>query len=135
MDWNHHYIKILSHFKFFDKNDPTDIVLGNINVFREFNDVRDVVNCYFKLMKSNKSSIIVNICSGRKISISKVLEIAFEYKNCAINIISDDKHKRKNELVNLQGDDTLLSSIIRNHIFSSKLAISIVINRIFFEIF
>lgn len=117
--------KILNHFKFFEKSKPQDLVLGNLNVFREFNDVLDVVDCYYRLMNIKGSSIKVNICSNRKISISDVLKIAFEFTKSDVNIISDNKHKRKNELVNLQGDDTLLSSIIGKNNFQFSIRDSI----------
>jgi GDP-6-deoxy-D-talose 4-dehydrogenase len=117
--------KILNHFKFFDKRKPQDLILGNLNVFREFNDVLDVVDCYYRLMNIKGSSIKVNICSNRKVSISDVLKIAFEFTENEVNVISNNNFKRKNEINNLQGDDTLLCSLIGNNNFKISINDSI----------
>lgn len=97
--------KIVSHFK----NNEKDIYLGNIDVYREFNDVRYVVRCYAELLKTNKeSSNIVNVCTGNAVNIRKIIgymEIIAGYK---INVRINPEFVRKNEIKVLKGNPAKL---------------------------
>lgn len=62
--------KIINHFK----KRKSHIELGNINVEREFNDVRNVVNLYSKLIMKVPTRGIFNICTGKSFSIKEIIE-------------------------------------------------------------
>jgi GDP-4-dehydro-6-deoxy-D-mannose reductase len=58
-----------------EKNGGKRIVLGNLNTGRDFLDVRDVVRAYFMIMElAGNSGETYNICSGREVSIRRVLD-------------------------------------------------------------
>lgn len=61
--------KLVDHFK---ERRP-EITLGNIDVARDFSDVRWVAQAYRALLQSDFEGI-VNLCSGRAISIRYILE-------------------------------------------------------------
>lgn len=54
------------------------IETGDINIVRDFVDVRDVVRGYEILLKRGKVGDVYNICSGRRISLQRVLDIISE---------------------------------------------------------
>jgi len=65
--------KIVDHFK--QKADT--LKLGNIDVWRDFSDVRWVAQAYTQLLgreRFNKALDIVNLCSGRLISIRDIID-------------------------------------------------------------
>lgn len=63
--------KIVSHFKRREKK----IELGNIDVSRDFSDVRDVVAAYVALLGSEIQSEVFNVCSGQAVPLRKVLDM------------------------------------------------------------
>ena len=100
--------KIVSHFreKFFF------IELGNIEVWREFNDVRSVAVIYRKLIESAPLNNVVNICSGQTHSLKEIIENLTLISNHAINIKINKDLIRKNEINKLSGDTNKMKSII-----------------------
>lgn len=100
--------KIVSHFK--DKN--PEIELGNIDVFREFNDVDYVCNIYEKLLHSDVKSEIVNICSNRVIALKEVIAMMNEIAGYEIAIRVNPAFVRQNEITKLSGSTTKLFALI-----------------------
>ena len=49
------------------------IELGNINISREFNDVRDICEIYKILLTTNLDITEINLCSGRFFSIKEII--------------------------------------------------------------
>lgn len=62
--------KIVTHF---NERKPV-IELGNLDVERDFSDVRDVARAYLALMKSELRDETVNICSGRAWALGAVIQ-------------------------------------------------------------
>ncbi len=54
---------------------PPVIRVGNIEVCRDFLDVRDAVKAYYYIMNRGTSGEVYNVCSGEKTKISDLLEI------------------------------------------------------------
>lgn len=102
---NHFLIpKIVSHFKAKKKT----IELGNTHVFREYNNVNDVVEAYAKLMTSELNDEVFNLCSGKSYSISQIISTLEEISNHNIEVKTNPKFVRKNEIIDLKGDQTKL---------------------------
>tara|TARA_Y100000389_G_C17333878_1_gene449573 strand:- start:150 stop:995 length:846 start_codon:yes stop_codon:yes gene_type:complete len=105
--------KIISHFK----RKLNSIELGALDVKREFNDVRYVVDCYISLLKNLDHNEIINICTGNSFSVNDVLNkiqrIANHYPEIKIN----QDFIRKNEVQNLSGSPKRLvkASMIKNN--------------------
>lgn len=51
-----------------------EISVGDIDVTRDFTDVRDVVRAYLMLLSEGKNGEIYNVCSGKEYSIREILE-------------------------------------------------------------
>jgi nucleoside-diphosphate-sugar epimerase len=100
--------KIMRHFK--EKKDF--IELGNLEVWREFNDVRSVAMVYRRLIERAPLNDIVNICSGKVYSLKEVVEITSLITDHNLNIRVNNNFFRTNEIKNLAGDPGKLKSII-----------------------
>jgi GDP-4-dehydro-6-deoxy-D-mannose reductase len=48
---------------------------GDLNITRDFLDVRDVVKAYYVLLKQGRKGEIYNICSGRGVSLIEILTL------------------------------------------------------------
>lgn len=109
--------KIISHFKSKSKT----IELGNTNVFREYNDVNDIVCAYHKLMLSELHAQSINLCSGKSFSISEILNALSAITQHNIKVVVNPKFVRKNEISDLKGDPSKLFDTIGKNHFRNKL--------------
>ncbi len=102
--------KIVRHFR---QRAPM-IELGNLDVWRDFSDVRAIVAAYAKLLTLNSSGQTVNVCSGNTFSIREVISMCGKLTGHTINIKVNPKFVRQNEVKELRGDATYLHKIIGN---------------------
>jgi len=86
------------------KERATELSLGNLNVYREFNDVRDVCAIYEKLLSCGSQSTLVNICSGKAICLEDILNTLETLCGYRPSIQIDEKFVRKNEIKTLSGN-------------------------------
>lgn len=100
--------KIVEHF--YKKAEK--ISLGNLNVTREFNDVRDIAQCYAGLLLSEAQGEIVNLCSGYGYTLNNLLESCAELTGHQLVVEVDGKLVRPNELRVLTGDPNHLLSLV-----------------------
>lgn len=99
--------KIVSHFK---QKSP-DIELGNIDVYRDFSDVRDIAKAYVSLLESDVCSEVVNLCSGNVSSLSSIIEQMERIAGYKINVKVNPAFVRANEIKVLGGDNSKLISL------------------------
>ena len=57
------------------------IKVGNIDIVRDFIDVRDVANAYMAILLNGKQGEIYNVCSGIGYSIKEILRLIMEIAN------------------------------------------------------
>ncbi|WP_435433413.1 NAD-dependent epimerase/dehydratase family protein [Zwartia panacis] len=100
--------KIISHFV--HKRDT--IELGNMDVWREFNDVRDVVHAYRKLIEAAPVGQTVNVCSGNLVSLRDALVLASELTGHQLKACVNPVFVRANEVLQLGGDPALLETFV-----------------------
>lgn len=100
--------KIVSHFK---RRAP-DIELGNLDVWRDFSDVRTVVQVYRRLLEICPAGEIVNVCSGKIHSLREVLILAKTITGHTLDIKVNQAFVRPNEVKTLPGDPTHLHKLL-----------------------
>lgn len=100
--------KIVSHFV----NKRDTIELGNLDVWREFNDVRDVAHAYRKLMEAAPVGQTINVCSSNLVSLRGALALASELTGHSLNIRINPAFVRANEVLKLGGDTSLLKTFV-----------------------
>jgi len=101
--------KIVDHFR---RKEPV-IELGNLDVYREFNDIGFVCEAYKRLLELPDNTLqIVNLCSGRLIALRDVLSLMEEITGHHIEIRVNPKFVRPNEIIRLKGSTTYLNALV-----------------------
>lgn len=70
------------------------IRVGNLDAYRDFTDVRDIVNGYYLLMLKGKIGEIYNIGSGKAIQIKHILEELIALSPVNITVVTDEAKLR-----------------------------------------
>lgn len=102
--------KIVSHFK----RKAPEIELGNLDVWRDFTDVRALVKAYLGLLIVKPIGETVNVCSGRTYSLRDVIGICEKITSHSLSIHVNPAFVRANEVKILCGDPGKLQSIVNS---------------------
>lgn len=100
--------KIVSHFK----ENKAEIELGNIDVYRDFSDVRDIARAYVELYQSDAYSEAFNLCSGKLYALKDIISMMEEIAGYQIEIKINPLFVRENEIKKLGGSSDKLRSLI-----------------------
>jgi len=84
------------------------IKVGNLNIRRDFTDVRDVVRAYLLLIKRGKKGEIYNVCSGRAVSLQEILQVLLSFSSSRIEVLTDSGKLRKADIPLLVGNNEKL---------------------------
>lgn len=92
---------------------PGSIRVGNIDVRRDFTDVRDIVKAYAALMEHGQSGEVYNVGSGRAYSLKDVLDIILSCTGCmGVRYEVDEDRLRPADTPELRADISRLTSTI-----------------------
>lgn len=80
--------------------------VGNLDVRRDYSDVRDVVKAYRLLLEKGKSGEIYNICSGTAMSLKDALDLLISFSSEKIEVEVDPAKLRKADIPLLLGDNS-----------------------------
>jgi nucleoside-diphosphate-sugar epimerase len=100
--------KIVSHFKRKEKQ----IELGNLDIRRDFSDVRAVVTAYVGLIQSKPIGQVFNVCSGQATSLQEVLAMMKELVGYSIEVNVNPAFVRPNEVKILIGSADRLKTVL-----------------------
>lgn len=100
--------KIVSHFR----RRAEKIELGNLDVWRDFSDVRAVVAAYRGLLDVRPVGQVVNISSGEAHSLQEVVALCQAITGHELQIEVNPAFVRKNEVRSLYGDNARLRGLI-----------------------
>jgi GDP-4-dehydro-6-deoxy-D-mannose reductase len=84
--------------------------VGNVDVRRDFTDVRDVCRAYTLLLEKGRRGRIYNVCSGVSHSLRELLEKLAEIAGIEIKIEVDKSCLRAVDIPELYGDNTRLAT-------------------------
>ena len=87
------------------KKGPVAIEVGDVQVERDFTDVRDVVRAYSLLLKKGKPNAVYNVCSGSSDSIKTLIELMAKLLKVKVAIKTNTKLLRKNEVKKIKGNN------------------------------
>lgn len=89
------------------------IELGNLDVERDFSDVRSIADIYRRLLDCPAAiGGTFNICSGRHYSLAEVIALIEEISGHEMRIAVNPAFVRKNDVHTLYGDNARLSDTI-----------------------
>jgi GDP-4-dehydro-6-deoxy-D-mannose reductase len=87
---------------------PRTLEIGNINVKRDFTDVRDVVQAYALLLESGEINEAYNVCSGVSVNLADIIGMCQEITGIGVTLHRDPTKTRDNEVPEVRGDSTKL---------------------------
>jgi GDP-6-deoxy-D-talose 4-dehydrogenase len=100
--------KIVAHFR---KGAPV-IELGNVDVWRDFYDVRQVVKLYTQLLAKADPGTVFNVCSGREVAIRDIISQLEKISGREIEIRTNPQFVRANEIRHLRGDRSRIEALL-----------------------
>ncbi len=104
-DWAHQVAQI-------ERGDIAPILrVGNLDVRRDYCDVRDVVRAYILLLSKGRRGEPYNVCSGKAIALREVLDflIRESVRNTPISVEVDAAKLRKTDALSLIGSNRKIS--------------------------
>ena len=100
--------KIVDHFR----RKVPKIELGNLDVIRDFSDVRDVVRSYRLLMEAASRGEVFNMCSGIGYSLQEILSMIKELSGHDMEVLINADFVRDDEVHKLIGSSVKLRKLI-----------------------
>lgn len=100
--------KIVNHFRRRERS----IELGNIEVARDFQDVRFVANAYRRLIEAKAVGEVVNICSGVAHTLMEAVRMLEGFASYDIEVNVNPAFVRANDVMKLCGSNRKLASLI-----------------------
>lgn len=102
--------KIVGHFQ----RGERVIELGNLDVERDFSDVRMLAKAYAGLLAKASAGEVFNVCSGTAYSLKDVLAMMAEIAGYEIEVRVNPAFVRANEVKRLQGNCDKLLGVVGN---------------------
>jgi GDP-4-dehydro-6-deoxy-D-mannose reductase len=90
------------------ENLPVEIFVGNLATERDFTDVRDIVRAYYLLSTKDTPHKIYNVCSGKFVTISSILDLIIKLSNKKIKITIDNEKRRPIDIPRYFGSNRLI---------------------------
>lgn len=100
--------KIVGHFR---RREP-EMELGNLDVARDFSDVRFVVEAYARLLEAGVEGQVFNVCSGKATRLDEVLDLMADLAGYRIDVRVNPAFQRVNEVKTLRGDGGRLTEAV-----------------------
>lgn len=99
--------KLVSHYA---RRAPV-VELGNLQVEREFNDVRTVCDAYLALLAHGQPGEVYNVCSGQPYTLQHVMDTLAELTGHTLDAKVNPAFVRANEVHRLCGDPAKLLKV------------------------
>lgn len=87
------------------------IHVGNLSVFRDFTDVRDVVRAYSAIILQGKRGETYNVGSGKAMEIREMLETILSFSTASITIETDPAKLRPVDVPIIEADTSKLYNL------------------------
>ncbi len=84
---------------------PPVIRVGNLDVERDFTDVRDTVRAYVLLLRKGRKAKVYNICRGEPVSLRRIIETYVSLCSKTVTVEQDPLRLRKVDIPFLAGDN------------------------------
>jgi nucleoside-diphosphate-sugar epimerase len=100
--------KLVAHFA----QQAQSVELGNLDVEREFNDVRFVSAAYLQLLRKAKPGEVYNICTGQPVTLKAVLALLSQISGHQLQVKVNPAFVRVNEIHRLCGSPAKLLATV-----------------------
>jgi GDP-4-dehydro-6-deoxy-D-mannose reductase len=82
---------------------PPKLIVGNVDVERDFTDVRDVVGAYSLLLEKGRVGEIYNVCSGSAVRLADIIKMFEAASGTKVELEKDPARIRPNEAATVFG--------------------------------
>ncbi len=89
---------------------PPVLEVGNLQVYRDFTDVRDVARAYWLAATRGEPGAAYNVCSGSAVSIEEILEHLLALSDLTVHIREDPARLRASDMPIMVGDHSRFTS-------------------------
>lgn len=86
--------------------------VGNLNVKRDYTDVRDAMKAYHQIAIKGKPGSVYNLCSGKAYSLKDLLDMLILLSTADVKIEVDERRFRPSDLPVMLGDNTKIKTEI-----------------------
>lgn len=100
--------KIVSHFR----ARADEVELGNLDVARDFSDVRDIARTYRALLEKPGQGVTVNFCSGTPTALADILKLCEDISGHSLTARVNPDFVRADEIKTLCGDPAVLEGFL-----------------------
>ena len=83
---------------------PPKLIVGNIEVKRDFTDIRDVVRAYRVLLDQGKPGEVYNVCSGSATSLADIIQMFQSISTTKVTIEIEEARVRRDDVPHICGD-------------------------------
>lgn len=83
--------------------------VGDLDVARDFSDVRDVVRAWRLAALEGEPGAAYNVCSGRATPIRRILDTLVDAATAAVDVTTDPALLRTGEIMSLAGDNSAIA--------------------------
>ena len=90
---------------------PPRIHVGNLAVWRDVSDVRDVVTAYVLALERGETGSVFNVCSGHIYSLEDILQRLIRLSRIEIEVSADSERLRPQDLKVLAGTPQILRTV------------------------
>jgi GDP-4-dehydro-6-deoxy-D-mannose reductase len=95
--------------------EPPKLEVGNLDSIRDFTDVRDAVRACRLACDRRHAGEVFNVCTGREVKISDVVEILLGKTDQSIEVEIDPQRVRPSDIPWLVGDPTKINTEVGWH--------------------
>jgi len=94
-----------------EEGKASSIKIGNLEAKRDFLDMRDITDAYWKILIKGKPGEIYNVCRGESLKIQSILDKLIDFSGKDIAIEVDPTKLRKSDVPDFIGDNQKLTEI------------------------
>ncbi len=94
-----------------EEGKASSIKIGNLEAKRDFLDMRDITDAYWKILIKGKPGEIYNVCRGESLKIQSILDKLIDFSGKDIAIEVDPAKLRKSDVPDFIGDNQKLIEI------------------------
>ena len=83
---------------------PAKLIVGNIDVKRDFTDIRDVVRAYCLVLGQGGTGEIYNVCSGSAVRLADIIQMFESISGTKVDIETETARVRRDDVPQICGD-------------------------------
>jgi len=83
---------------------PPTLSVGNLDIARDYLDVRDVVRAYDLAIQQGETGAVYNICSGRVHTLAEAVDILLQHSKLKVTVYKDPSRQRPADIPVMYGD-------------------------------